>query len=581
MYVRVSTVNKGQRAYQYLQIVEAYRDNGRPRQRVVATLGRLDQLGEKVDQLVCSLSNYCKRPRLAPDQITCREALAWGPVLVARHLWEQVGLGEIIGRLCRRRKFASQVTEQAFVLVANRLTAPSSEHGLARWLENTFVCDRRGRRFKPQWRPVRQITKAQRVKVQSRQLNRWYHTLDALLAVKDQLEQQLFGRVRDLFSQKVDLVFYDLTSTYFCRKSPAGTLRRHGASKDHRPRQVQVVLGVVMANGWPIAHHVFAGNQAEKTTLLEVLKDLESRFGLGRILVVGDRGLVSADNLRGLAQTSFRYLAGIPGRQNREAAAVLQSLAAGRWIRIDPGNRVQEVCLPDRSSRYFVVDSADRKIYEEALRQRAMGRVREALERIEKAVKNGRLKDPVKIAARAAKTLSKNHGHRYYRYDVPGPGRFRFDQDEKKLSAETLHEGKYVLKTDDEQIDAESAVRAYKELATVESGFRDLKDIIEMRPIYHHKDDRIRAHILVASLALFLKRTLEHQLCKTLPQVSGTDALAAVRSIGLSELQIEGRTIRLVAQGGRDARRIIAALGIADLNPPGSQTLRGSPKTAM
>lgn len=570
MYLRVSTVKKGDRAYQYLQIVEAYRDNGRPRQRIVATLGRLDQLGEKVDQLVRGLRQYCRHPYVGPDQMTCREALPWGPVLLARYLWDQVGLTEIIGRLCRPRKFTSDPAEKAFVLVANRLMAPSSEHGLARWLENTFVCDRKGRRCKPQWRPVKQITRAQRVKVQSKQLNQWYATLDALLAIKDRLEQELFQRVRDLFSQKVDLVFYDLTSTYFCRKSPAGTLRRHGVSKDHRPRQVQVVLGVVMANGWPIAHHVFPGNRADKTTLREVLEDLERRFELGRILVVGDRGLVSAENLRDLAKTPFRYLVGIPGRQSQEAAEVLQSLQQDRWIRVDPRNRVQEVRLTGRSGRYFVVDSDDRKIYEEALRKRSMARVREALERIEKAVKAGRLKDPVKIGARTAKTLSKNHGHRYYSYEVRGPGQFRFFEDDKKLAAEILREGKYILKTDEADLDADTAVGAYKELATVESGFRDLKDIIEMRPIYHHKDDRIRAHVLVASLALFLKRTLEHQLSNDLPEVSGTEALAAVRSIGLSELQVEGRTIRLVAQGGRDARRIVKALGITNLNPPGT-----------
>jgi transposase len=144
--------------------------------------------------------------------------------------------------------------------VANRLCEPRSEHGLARWLEHTFVCDRRGRRWKPDWLPAQQITEKQQVKVRFEQLNRWYRTLDALLAAKEQIEEVLYLRVRDLFSLKVDMVFYDLTSLYFCRRSPKERLRRHGASKDGKPRQVQILLGVVMANGWPIAHHLFPGN---------------------------------------------------------------------------------------------------------------------------------------------------------------------------------------------------------------------------------------------------------------------------------------------------------------------------------
>jgi len=150
------------------------------------------------------------------------------------------------------------------------------------------------------------------------------------------------------------------------------------------------------------------------------------------------------------------------------------------------------------------------------------------------------------------------------------------------MRAETLREGKYILKTDGEDLDATEAVDAYKELDTVESGFRDLKDVIEMRPVYHQTDDRIKAHIFVAALALFLKRSLEHQLASALPEVSGSEAIAAMRSIGLAELDLNGKRTRLVSGGSRDARRVVSALGLADLNPPRSRTSPSSPaETAM
>jgi transposase len=568
MFARINTVKQGDKTYQYLQILESYYHQEQSKQRVVANLGRIDLLGDKLDRLVSSLNKYCKNKLVAPDQIACKQALPWGQVLLVRHLWEQLTLDEVLREHCQTTRQQFDVTETAFVLEVNRLCEPSSEHGLARWLEHTFICDRQGRRWQPDWLPAEQITKQQRVKVKHQQLNRWYRTLDALLAGKKEIEKALYFRVRDLFNVKVDMVFYDLTTTYFCRKSPIGKLRRHGQCKDGKPRQVHVLLGVVMANGFPLAHHVFAGNTAEKKTLPDVLLDLEIRFGLRHVMVVSDRGLVSPENLEFLSQTRLHYLLGIPGRRHDEAAAVLQALNDNQWEQIDPGNRVQKVNLSNTTTPYFVIDSVERKAYEESMRQRSMERAKEELEKVAQAVSTGRLKDPAKIGARAGRALSRHHGYRYYSWQVAGPGQFRFYEDAQKLAAEMLHEGKYILKTDDMEITAAEAVTCYKELNTVEQGFRDLKDVIDMRPIHHKKDDRIEAHIFVATLALFLKRSLEYQLASKLPELSGTDALAAMQSIGLSELNIDGQVMRLVSGGGRDAKQILSALKIKEINPP-------------
>jgi transposase len=490
-----------------------------------------------------------------------------------------MNLSEIIKKHCKSPRQRFDVAETAFVLVANRLCEPSSEHGLARWLEHTFVCDSHGIRWQPDWLASRRVTKQQRVKVHHRQLHKWYGTLDALLSAKQKIEEGMYLRVRDLFSVKVDIVFYDLTSTYFCRKQPKGNLRRHGVSKDGKPRQVQVILGVVMANGFPIAHHVFPGNAAEKATLQKVLRDLQSRFGLRRVMVVSDRGLVSPDNLEFLSKTQFCYLLGIPGRRCEEAVEVLKALDENGWQRVDDSNRVQQVHLADRSCRYFVIDSQERKAYEQSMRLGSMQRAKQQLQKVAQAVCAGRLKDPAKIGAWAGRALSRHHGYRYYSWQVPGPGQFRFFEDAEKIRAEILHEGKYILKSDDKQLTAAEAVAAYKELSTVEQGFRDLKDVIDMRPIYHKNDDRIEAHIFLASLALFIKRVLEYQLTCKLPELSATDALAAVRSVGISELELDGQTMRLVSGGGRDARRILCALGIKQINPPGpGETAIESPK---
>jgi len=568
MYPRVNTVKQGGKTYHYLQILQSYRHHGKAKQRLVVNLGRIDLLQDHLDRLVASLSKYCKNKLVRPEQIECREALLWGPVLLARHLYRQVGLSEIVSKYCQSVHQKFDVAETAFVLIANRLCEPASEHGLARWLEHTFVCDREGHRWQPDWIAAQRLSKQQRVKVSHKQLKQWYRTLDALLAAKEKIEHALYLHVRDLFNLKVDMVFYDLTSTYFCRKQPKGDLRRHGQSKDKRSRQVQVVVGVVMANGFAIAHHVFAGNTADKSTLKKVLTDLQERFGLRHIMVVSDRGLVSDENLEFLSQHKLSYLLAIGSRRSDEAKEVLSRLEQGKWQPIDEGNQVQEIPLDHTKQRYFVIDSQQRKDYEQSMRESCMQRAKQQLQKVAVAVRSGRLKDPAKIGAAANRAAWNNHGYRYFSWKVPGPGKFSFFQDKEKLHAEIAREGKYILKTDDPSITAVEAVACYKELNTVEQGFRDLKDVIDMRPVYHKTDERIEAHIFVASLALFLKQTLQYQLACKLPEISATDAFAAVKSIGLSELSFNGQRKRLVSNGGRDARRIVSALAIKDIDPP-------------
>src|SRR5579864_2962973 len=165
-----------------------------------------------------------------------------------RAVFDQLNLWSILDQTLGKAK-GVRFADRVFVLVANRLTSPSSEHGLAGWLETDFVCDRRGRRFIPDWHTNR------RVRVDFHQLDAWYRTLDQLHAAKSQIEVALYERLRDLFSLKPDLVFYDITSTYFEGAGPAG-FAKHGHSRDGKPHNVQVIVGMVMVAGWPIAHHV-------------------------------------------------------------------------------------------------------------------------------------------------------------------------------------------------------------------------------------------------------------------------------------------------------------------------------------
>lgn len=573
MFPRVTTIRQGSKTYQYVQIVESYREDGKNKKRVLCNLGRLDLLRKDLGGMARRLGQLSDKPLVAPEEMSSEFCGVWGPVLVLRRLWEEVGLSEKVSRLCGSQKRQFDMAETAFVLVANRVTEPGSEHGLGRWLEHTFVCDREGRRWEPDWLPEEEITKTQRVRVKHEQLNRWYRTLDGLVGAKEELERELYLTVRDLFSVEVDLVFYDVTSTFFQRREPKEQLRRHGKSRDGHPREVQVVMGVVMANGWPIAHHVFPGNTVDTSTLESVASDVKDRFGLRRIVLVTDRGMSSAGNLESLRERGFRYLVGIKGRRTSEAKAVFERLRSeeGSWIRVDEGNRVQEVRLDESGVRYLVVESAERKAYEESQRRKSMERGRKSLAGIARSVESGRWKTAAEIGARAGSELKSNHASRYFSVEIAGDGQFRFWEDSEKMGAELEREGRYILKTDVSEITALDAVEAYKELSTVEWGFRDLKDVLAMRPVWHKTDERVRGHLFVATLALFLKRALQHHLDGAKVNLTATEALESLKSVGVSELEVEGVRHRMVSAPGRDARRVLSAVGLTNLHPPGSR----------
>ena len=253
--------------------------------------------------------------------------------------------------------------DRAFVLVANRLIRPASEHRLAGWLETDFLCDRRGRRFVPNWHQHK------RVRVHFQQLEAWYRTLDQLVAAKEKIEVALDHHLRDLFSFKPDLVLYDITSTYFEGAGPAD-FAKHGHSRDGKPHNVQVIVAVVMVAGWPIAHHVWAGNEVDHTTVGKAIADLHQRFGFNRLVFVGDRGMVTSDNLDAITAGNHGYLVGLKRRRNKKLDKWLAAVDEAKWIncpvgvtareKVDPPRtRAQEVPSGIAGMRVIIVDSDD------------------------------------------------------------------------------------------------------------------------------------------------------------------------------------------------------------------------------
>lgn len=586
MFLRVvrATVSEGVKR-EYVRVVEAYRDHdGKTRHRTVINLGRRDLLTTHLDlgKLDCLLHGDRAEDddRVARGDVGAIGAWDWGPLLAVRAMWNELGLEATLDQLALPdRRGAVPLSDRALVLVANRLTAPGSEHALAQWLENDFVCDRHGRRFVAAWRDdvERKASRAPRVRVEPRQLQHWYRALDQLLACKAQVEHALFLRLRDLFSLQVDMVFYDLTSTYFEGHGPPNK-GAHGHSRDHRPRNAQVLVGLVMVDGWPIAHHVFQGNWRDASTVPTVLNDLERRFGLRRVVFVGDRGMVTSNNLALLRGHDHGYIVGRNRRRSGEVFDYIQS-ATGPWTECPvgitarekarpPKTLVQEVASKTPGVRVFVVHSEERNAYERGQRMKAMERVRAKLEKLQFRVAKGRLKAPAKIGAAAARVLASNHGHRYYDWSYED-GDFRFFEHPVHFPREQAYEGKYVIQTEEPTLSAVEAVQLYKDLSEVERAFANMKDVLDMRPIYHRTDGRVEAHIYVAALAFLIHRAIEKKLKAAQLDLSATAALTALRSVHVVDIDFGNGTIkRSVTRGTQRAAAVMRALGIVDLHPP-------------
>ena len=583
MFVRsVKVPSSNGTVHEYVRIVSSVRENGKVKQKVIANLGRRDTLEAVLPMLNRFLQGDVDQAELArqlgqESPIEMLDASTWGPMLVARHFFGQLGLWKLLDAGRRWPKLRPEENpdddwvSRVLVLIVNRLTRPSSEHALADWLETDYICDRDGRRYVPCWK------QRGRVQVDLAQLQRWYRTLDHLLLNKETIEVALYERLRTLFDFDAELVFYDLTSTYFEGHGPS--LAKHGYSRDGKPRKVQVVVGVVMVAGWPIAHHVWAGNTRDSTTVQEVIEDLAKRFRFRRVVFVGDRGMVTESNLKLLRESDgYGFLVGMTRRQNPEAETLIDRVDEAKWIdgpmgitarekKEPPRTRVQEVPCDREGVRVFVVDSDERRAYEERQRTQTMQRAREALEKVQTRVAQGRLKQPEKIGAAVERAMQKHRGYRYYAWELKD-GKLAISEHPVNLPREKKYEGKYLIQTDQSDMTPEEAVSHYKELNEVERGFRSMKNPLGMRPIWHHADRRVKAHIFVATLSFLIERMLERGLKDAGVPLSAQSALESLKTIRHVQFRVDGQLRSGTTPGSSRARQVLNAFQLTDLRPP-------------
>jgi hypothetical protein len=470
MFVRVKTLQANHRTYQYLHIVENHWQNGRVRQRIVGSLGRLDQLLASGDlrQVIEGLVAQCPQVRLLEAQrqgtLAVESDRVWGPVLIFERLWQELGLEEHFRELARGGRLNFDVERCAFALVLQRLLAPGSDRRGAEWIQTVEARGFPGLR-----------------------LPHFYRTVGWLWRRKERIERHLYERDRDLFNAGLDLVFFDTTSTYFEGRSWEGWAKL-GKSRDHRPDHLQLILGVVMRrDGVPITCEVWPGNLHDTQTLLPILEGLKKRFRIGKVVLVCDRGMVSAKNLKALRQAHYDYIVGMKMRGLLEVREqVLRR--AGRYREVKHNLEVKEVRVEER--RYVVCFNPERAEKDRQDRQAILDKL------------------AAKLAAGGVKRLITNRGYRRFLKVTRGAAQI----DAARVREDERYDGKYVLRTTTD-LPAPEVAAAYKQLTWIERLWRELKDVMEVRPIYHwQKKDNVKGHIFASFLALYLSATLRRRL---------------------------------------------------------------------
>lgn len=438
---------------------------GKVRQKVVANLGRLEDLqAGAIDQMVTSLAKFSTRQWVVrqASQLRAVSAKQWGPAIVFRRLWEELRIESTLARCLSATEVESDFEEAVFAMVLNRLCDPASKLGVMDWMKTVY---------RPQWSGLA--------------LHHLYRALDFLAEHKDVIERELYSRSVSLFDLRVDLVLWDTTTTYFEGRQANG-LAEFGFSKDKRPDRVQIMVGVLMSrDGFPIAHEVFPGDTAELETFREALRMVKERFNIGRVILVADRGMVSEDLLGEIERAGLEYIVGVKMRKLKAAREVLAR--AGRYHVVSDSLQVKEVTV--EGVRYVVCLNPMERGRDGKVREEAVASLRE------------------KLAKGQTKQLIGNSAYRRY-LRVSGSS---VTIDERALKEDERYDGKYVLRTNT-RLDPEEVASSYKSLWQVERAFRELKSGLDLRPVYHWTETRIRGHVMVCFLALVLEMALRRKL---------------------------------------------------------------------
>jgi transposase len=578
MYLRRHDKKVDGEAYGYWSLVESVRTIRGPRQRIVATIGKLPGLDkeervgwEEIGRILDGkprperdlFEEYEEPPLWANvniNQVSVERLRHFGDVYLALILWNRLGFAEF----CREHLPVGREdipwSVMICILVLARFCAPSSELQIAEsWYDKSALDDLLG------------------VACEKVNDDRLYRALDVLLPHKDKLCKYLQTRYGELFGATFDFLFYDITSTYFEGNAKGNPQAKRGYSRDGRPDCAQVCIGLVASKeGLPLAFEIFDGNRVDVTTTQEMIQIMESKYGKANRIWVMDRGMVSENNLDYMRQKDARYLVGTPKSMLKKFE---QELLSQDWEEVQPGVEVRLCPSHEEKGEIFVLcRSQGRREKENAILNRFVGNMEAGLARMAARMEHGKLKDLHKAERQIGRLQERNsRTASLFTVTVTETGiekRLKMDIRKNEERYRQLLEtgGNYILRTNWTEADPKTLWNTYIQLTEVEDAFRTAKHDLGIRPLYHQKEDRTQAHIFVCFLALAMWRTLQQWMkaagLGTAPRKL-LEEMKEIKSLDVL-LPTKGKNIRLrvVANAPKELKVLLQRMKILLPNRP-------------
>ena len=566
MFLRPNHRSKDGKEHNYWSLVESVRTPDGPRQRTLCHLGELNGSDQarwlrtvevfnehgEAQQLKLFPSQVEPPPddpqvaRVLVNRVRLERTRQFGACYLGLELWRRLELDRFFAQAVDDDVADVPWSRVAALLAINRLCAPGSELAIEqRWYPATALDD---------------LLRIEEGKINDTRL---YRCLDRILPHKTKLERHLKDRYGALFEAEFDVLLYDLTSTYVEGAAENNPMMRRGYSRDHRPDCEQMVIALIVNNeGFPFSYETFDGNRADVSTMETILRMVERKYGKARRIWVFDRGIVSEENLASIRKRGGQYLVGTPRSQMKQFEA---ELLQEDWTQVRPEVEVKKVAIAQGEETYILCRTAGRKEKEKAIRNRFSGSMEKALNGLEKTLALGRLKDRHKMERRLGKIQARHRSvndlYEISLRDTAEGVRLSWQMKEDRKSWRESREGAYLLRTNLKAETAEQLWSKYLQLTEAEASFRALKSELSIRPLFHQKEPRVKAHVMVAFLGYALWVTLKHLLKRRAPivpkpSVSGVNnnqPLSPMRALALLST-LQSADIVLPTTDGREIR---------------------------
>ena len=587
MFLRPHQRNKDGKDHTYWSLVETVRTANGPRQRTLCYLGELNGSAqarwlksvevfneEGEAQQLKLFPAHVEGPdddpqvaRVLVNRVRLERTRQFGACFLGWELWKSLELDRFFEQVLDEDPAEVPWSRVAAVLAINRLCAPGSELAIEeRWYPATALDD---------------LLEIAEGKINDTRL---YRCLDRILPHKSKLEQHLKQRYGELFGAEFDVLLYDLTSTYVEGAAENNPMMGRGYSRDHRPDCEQMVIALIVnSEGFPFSYETFDGNRADVSTMETILRMVERKYGKARRIWVMDRGIVSEENLAAIRKRGGQYLVGTPRRQMKRFEA---ELLKDDWTQVRPEVQIKQIAIPQGEETYILCRTAGRQEKEKAIRKRFSTRMEEALRGLEQSIAHGRLKDRYKMERRLGRIQARhaqvNDLYEVTLRDTPAGLRLVWKMQADREAWRDLREGAYMLRSNLQADSTEELWSKYMQLTEAEASFRALKSELSIRPLFHQKEPRVKAHVLVAFLGYALWVTLKHLLKRRpaiVPQPSarGVDnaqsfspmkALALLSTLQSADIVLpttDGREIRLrrITEPTTEQKSLLHQLGLS------------------